>query len=662
MNPQQKAEWVARLRDAAIEALDRGWNVFPISLNSKKPIIEWRDLQTRPVDIDELDDWFDNGAPAPNGDRILPFNLGLVTGALSGVLVLDCDNAAALRHAEKAGWTSPFSVKTTRGRHYYFAHPGHGKRFRNKVGGTGRDWPDVGGLDFRGDGGYVLMPPSIKLKDGEVAHEYAWEIGAGLDWDDLSSFPWMGQPSEADPDMQEEFSFGNLNLSGVRVHNPLDGVSVYEQTKLRVALLGRKLVDGDGRNNWLVRFAGQKVRSGVSGDDLLVSVDQYMDEFFGDHLPPFEVQTVIRSALEMDRRNYPEDYTPTGERIVKKKEEEKKTLGRLRPVFSGDVQRLLDTLGDTTYWADPIVPAGTITQVVGYNGHGKSYFLAALLTSMASGRGAFGPYETPKRGKVFYLDYDNPARTVLHRLSGFNKMFGDTGDNFALWTPTLIAPEDGGEMNLATEAGFSLLGEWLDHLKPDVVVIDTIRNAFGGMDENSPQEWFKVNHVAKTIRNAHGASVVMVHHRNKPGEGGLGREAGSTAQLTDIDTQVMVTQVFRDKNEAKSKAGLLDTEHSVYDVGGREWTPFGYLEQRLEPDSRLKMVSQISFGKVRQQTEMHQTHYIGWAERLMDGSQYVVSTVSMKQKAQLLAGQGASAEEIARKLSLPLWEIRRWLS
>jgi hypothetical protein len=240
-------------------------------------------------------------------------------------------------------------------------------------------------------------------------------------------------------------------------------------------------------------------------------------------------------------------------------------------------------------------------------------------------------------------------------------MFGDCGTNFNLWSPTLISSENGGEMNLATEEGFRLLGEWLEVVEPDVVVIDTVRNAFGGMEEASASEWFKVNHVAKSIRTKFKASVVLVHHRNKPGEHGLGREAGSTAQLTDIDTQIMVTQVLREKQEAKSKAGLLDGDLTIYDLNGKEWTPFGYLEQRLEPDSRLKMVSQISFGKVRMQTEMHKTHYIGWAERLLDGSQYVVSTASPKQKAMYYANQGMSAEDVSRQLSLPVYEVRQWL-
>ena len=657
MDQDQINEWFGRLREDALSALDRGWNIFPISVLNKTPIIKWKELQTRTITVEEVEDWFDNGVPTESGQRVTPFNIGVITGSISGLVVLDCDNAESIKYATKAGLTSPFTAHTTRGKHFYFSHPGHGKRFANKVGGTSRNWPEVGGLDFRGDGGYALMPPSIKIKDGKIVHEYNWDIGVGLYWDDLSDFEWKGDASELDVS-HEVFSFDTLDLSKIKVHNPLDSASIYDQIKVRVALLGRKLQDGDGRNHWLVRFAGQKIRAGLVGQDLLDVVAAYQDEFFSDHLPDHEVLTVVRSALDMDRRNYPEDYEDGERKVAKPKE--KVSLGKLRPIYSADIDRLLATLGDTEYWADPLIPAGTITQVVGYNGHGKSFFLAGLLSSMAAGRSSFGPYDTPKPAKIFYLDYDNPARTILNRLSSFNKMFGGTTDKFALWTPTLISPEDGGEMNLATEAGFSMLGQWLDIIKPDIVVIDTVRNAFGGIDESSPQEWFKVNHVAKTIRNIHKASVVLVHHRNKPSETSLGREAGSTAQLTDIDTQVMVTQVYKDKNEAKAKAGLLNSDIAIFDIQGREWNPFGYLEQRLEPDSRLKMVSQISFGKVRQQTEMHQTHYIGWAERLMDGSQYVVSTVSAKQKVAHLLATGTTMEDISRTLSVPLYEIKRW--
>ena len=217
-------------------------------------------------------------------------------------------------------------------------------------------------------------------------------------------------------------------------------------------------------------------------------------------------------------------------------------------------------------------------------------------------------------------------------------------------------------MNLGSEAGFKLLGDWLEVIQPNIVVIDTVRNAFGGLEEANAAEWFKVNFVAKSIRTKFKASVVLVHHRNKPGEGGLGREAGSTAQLTDIDTQLMITTVYRDKAMAKNKAGLLDTDLRVTNFDGKEFSPTTYLEERLEPDSRIRMVQQISFGKTRQQTELHRTYYVGWADRLADGTQYMVHTPSPKQQAIWLhINKAMSVENISRKLMIPMYEVKQWI-
>ena len=86
---------------------------------------------------------------------------------MSGIIVLDCDNEKAVQFALKNEMVSPFVVTTARGKHFYFAHPLNGQRFANKVGNTARDWYPVEGLDLRGDGGYVVMPPSMKVKDGQ---------------------------------------------------------------------------------------------------------------------------------------------------------------------------------------------------------------------------------------------------------------------------------------------------------------------------------------------------------------------------------------------------------------------------------------------------------------------------------------------------------------
>ena len=142
-NEPETEKFKDALYNEACHALDRGWTIIPLSIKGKMPLAEWKHKQTEPTTIEEVEDWFENGAPTKAGGRVEFFNLALITGSISGVIVLDCDNEDAVAYAKKHNLQSPIAVKTTRGYHYYFKHPQHGKRFANKVGGVARDWVDV---------------------------------------------------------------------------------------------------------------------------------------------------------------------------------------------------------------------------------------------------------------------------------------------------------------------------------------------------------------------------------------------------------------------------------------------------------------------------------------------------------------------------------------
>ncbi len=671
-------EHVTKICNAAREYVDRGWSVFPISYDKRIPLDEWKPYQTTFVHPDQIDDWEDNGAPTKSGARVSPFNLGLVTGKISGLIVLDCDSQDAIDFAKRNGMTSPIWVKTRRGCHYFFRHPGGALEFRNKQGGNpGHNWYAVQGLDLRGDGGFVVAAGSVNHKDGLEDHTYTFHIPEGMDFDDLPV--WNGTADNLDT--SGDFSFEKLDLSTTRLidHNSLD---VYTQVKELTAYLGRKLQGpdrGDATDNWMIKYCGQQVRRGVEGEDLLKAVEKFFNEFFDYHGSAAQAErwlkSKVQSAIDMDRRNHPQDYTPTGERLreapVSSAAGSFPTPALLTPIYSDDVDRILASLGNVEYHADPIIPQQSIVQVVGYNGHGKSYFLTSLLMSMCAGQRSFGPYEFQGAApKVFYMDFDNPARTVLSRMKRFNNQFGSTKDNFALWSASIIPPEQGGDINLTTDDGRNMLGNWLNHVQPNIVVLDTVRNAFGGFDENSAQEWFKVNHVAKMIRDYFKATVILVHHRNKPGDNGLGREAGSTAQLTNIDTQIIVTQCYEEKELAKKKAGIYTGETMVtipnINGTGGEWAVNDYLMSRAKatghPNCRMRMISEISFGKVRQPSELHDTHYIGHMEELADGASFLTATPSKKQLAQFYhARHGVPINQLAQELMVPATEIQRWM-
>ena len=145
---------------AALDYLRRGWSVIPITSQGKRPLIPWRDYQDRLATDAEVRAWFRRWPAA---------NLAIVTGAVSGLVVLDVDTGhggsvslRALEQANGALGPTPSVVSGGGGRHYYFAHPG--TPVRNRAGLRP-------GIDLRGDGGYIVAPPSVHASG--VAYRWA---------------------------------------------------------------------------------------------------------------------------------------------------------------------------------------------------------------------------------------------------------------------------------------------------------------------------------------------------------------------------------------------------------------------------------------------------------------------------------------------------------
>ena len=96
-------------------------------------------------------------------------NIAIATGAASGIFVVDLDGLdaeAALRRLEAEHGALPPTVEaiTARGRHIYFKSPQ--EPVRNSAGRIGDH------IDIRGDGGYVIAPPSIHPS----GRRYCWSV------------------------------------------------------------------------------------------------------------------------------------------------------------------------------------------------------------------------------------------------------------------------------------------------------------------------------------------------------------------------------------------------------------------------------------------------------------------------------------------------------
>lgn len=148
MNPEEVFIMARMYRD------DLGWSVIPVR-EDKKPAVKWAEYQTRKATDEEMRDWFITKR----------LGVGIVTGEISNLCVVDIDSADGegnLREVSPEVFRAP-GVSTPRGgRHlYHLYREGVG----NKVG-------VIPGTDFRGQGGFVVAPPSV----GPNGKAYSWNV------------------------------------------------------------------------------------------------------------------------------------------------------------------------------------------------------------------------------------------------------------------------------------------------------------------------------------------------------------------------------------------------------------------------------------------------------------------------------------------------------
>jgi len=158
------------LPEAAARFAAAGVPVFPCVPGEKRPLVArgFRDATADPL---QVAGWWSRWPSA---------NIGIPTGAASGVEVVDVDVHAtgtgfpafreAHRHGHAAGWA--VLVRTPSGglHAYYPADPDRAQS----------SWQAARvHVDFRGDGGYIIAPPSRVLRPGGVRALYRLIVTAG---------------------------------------------------------------------------------------------------------------------------------------------------------------------------------------------------------------------------------------------------------------------------------------------------------------------------------------------------------------------------------------------------------------------------------------------------------------------------------------------------
>lgn len=248
------------LRAESLRYLSAGWSVVP--LHGKAPAIQrWKEYQTRPPSVDEATAWFASLSRLPSG-------VGIITGNLSCLVVVDCDSADDARYWSERYPASPLVVATGGGGvHYYYAMPSD-TEVRNRAGVLGRK------IDIRGEGGYAAAPPSIH-SNGSRYNWLAFDANVRLPAFDAA---WIVDASKSSAATSK--SYGGVVRNAV----------AYIQ-KIRAEA-------GQGGHNATFRAACRLRDAGLSENEALAILGDWNET---NAIPPWsahELEHKIRSAFE----------------------------------------------------------------------------------------------------------------------------------------------------------------------------------------------------------------------------------------------------------------------------------------------------------------------------------------------------------------------------
>lgn len=244
--------------DAAIEYAKKGFAVFPLKYRDKVPLTR-NGCKDATTDAAQIKAWWQK---YPNA------NIGLATGSVSqNVFVIDLDidedrgidgyHSLEDWQREHGDFPETWTAITGRGG-YHLYYRGNGK-IKNRAG-------IIDGVDIRGNGGYVVAPPSIH-KNG---NRYEWEYS---------------------PD---EFEIAKAD-------NNVEYFLSHDDQKHGTAFTMPNIVAAGQRNQMLFRFACMMQAKGASDQSVFAATMAENESSCSPPLTEQEVRIIVSSATKYDK-------------------------------------------------------------------------------------------------------------------------------------------------------------------------------------------------------------------------------------------------------------------------------------------------------------------------------------------------------------------------
>ena len=439
-----------------------GFSIIPIQPCEKKPLIRWDSYQNQRANVDELRIWWTQWPDA---------NVGIVTGAVSGLIVIDLDTLEAKERLKALVPDFNLAVvprsRTGKGWQLFFKHPG--VNIPNRAG-------VIPGLDVRGDGGYVVAPPSIH-PNGKT---YKWEVAINgeLPKLPLKLFNLISSSTSNDqPGYRERFNTAGA-LAGVT-----EGQR--DETIFRLACRLRSADVPQGMAETLVLEAARNCG------------------------PPFSASI----ALEKIERAY-RKYEPNS------REEKAIRTSHFSLIQAKDL--IASEEPETEWLLEGILPAGGLSLLVAKPKVGKTTLAFNLGLAVAGGRDFLA--RKTKQSPVVYLALEEKRSEIRKKL----KALGETPEGMSFHFGS--APEKAIQevRNLIKETMASLL------------IVDVLQKFCRIKDLNDYAQVTNTLEPLMAMAREENCHILLTHHAGKADRQDGDDILGSTALLGGVDTLVQI--------------------------------------------------------------------------------------------------------------------------
>lgn len=447
----------------------------------KTPRISWKQYQSRESAEQEVEHWL----------KMFPgCNFAIVTGPK--IVVVDADSAEAEQWVWDNITRTPWTVKTGKGRHFYY-QTNHKVEIRNTVKQKLK-------VDIRGHGGYVVAPGSIH-PSGAV---YEWDINPDFPVDSVADLPML-----SNEDVQKIHQTAPQGTIG----GPLGNLQGFVPSD---APASGAPVEKGGRNNAAASLVGQYIRQGHS----LQQIKGLLDNWNGANAEPLssnELNTTIASVVQTHNNNHPDQPVV----IEKPRLDPSSLLIRADQLSYSPTKWLLKYL----------LPQGAIGSVFGQSGGGKSFSALDFGLCIATDRDWFD-HKLKQSGPVIYVCGEGQDG-IAKRMTAWSKHHGISLEGVPFYVtkaPVLFLEDD------HVEGLLSAINAVTDeHGAPVLIIIDTLNRNFGAGDENSTKDMTRFINALTQVNKTLGCSICVVHHTGKDAEKGA---RGSSALRAAMDFEI----------------------------------------------------------------------------------------------------------------------------